>query len=113
MSDQGIANLVLMALFILLPISLGAMLFGRSRGKRHVLKWARGLAVVTIVLSVAYDVAGAVYLLLAEPRPGHEPWVDPSAVVDYPTFFIPIGVGALLAALGILIGVIRARHRLG
>jgi hypothetical protein len=112
-SEQGVANLVLMSLFILLPLALGTMLFGRSRGNRYVLKWARALAIVTIVLSVAYDVAGSIYLLLAEPKPGHQPWADPSAVVDYPTFFIPIGVAALLAALGVLIGVIRARHRLG
>lgn len=113
MSDQEVANLVLMAMFILLPLALGTMLFGRSRGKRYVLKWARALAILTILLAAAYDVAGAVYLLLAEPEPGHEPWADPSAVVDYPTFFIPIGVGALLAASGILVGVVRARHRLG
>jgi hypothetical protein len=112
-TEQEVANLVLMSLFILLPISLGTMLFGRSRGNRFVLKWARGLAIATIALSAAYDVAGAVYLLLAEPKPGHEPWVDPSAVVDYPDFCIPIGVGALLAAAGILVGVVRARHRLG
>lgn len=113
MSDQEIANLVLMSLFILLPVALGTMLYGRSRGSRRVLKWARGLAVLTIVLAVAYDVAGAIYLLLAEPEPGHEPWADPTAVVDYPDFFLPIGVGALLAAAGILVGVVRARHRLG
>lgn len=113
MSDQGIANLFLMSMLMLLPFALGTMLFGRSRGNRPVLKWARALAILTIVLAAAYDVAGAVYLLLAEPEPGHEPWADPSAVVDYPEFFIPIGVGALLAATGILIGVVRARHRLG
>ena len=113
MSDQGVANLVLMSLFILLPIALGTMLFGRSHGNRFVLKWARGLAILTIILASAYDVAGAVYLLLAEPEPGHEPWVDPSAVVDYPDFFLPIGVGALLAGAGVLVGVVRARHRLG
>jgi hypothetical protein len=112
-SDQEIANLVLMSMLILLPIALGAMLSGRSRGNRYVLKWARGLAILTLVLAVAYDVAGAVCLILAEPEPGHEPWADPSAVVDYPTFFIPIGVGALLAAAGVLIGALRARHRLG
>ncbi|TCC09792.1 hypothetical protein [Kribbella soli] len=113
MSDQGVANLVLMSMLMLLPFALGTMLFGRSRGNRRVLKWARGLAILTIVLSTAYDVAGAVYLLLAEPKPGHEPWADPAAVVDYPTVFLPIGIGALLAAAGILVGVIRARHRLG
>ncbi|WP_410784674.1 hypothetical protein [Kribbella sp. C-35] len=113
MSDQEIANLVLMSLFILLPLALGTMLFGRSRGNRFVLKWARGLAILTIVLATAYDVAGAVYLILAEPEPGHEPWNDPAAVVDYPTFFLPIGIAALLAATGVLIGVTRARHRLG
>lgn len=113
MSDQEIANLVLMSLFILLPIALGAMLVGRSRGNRRVLKWARALAILTILLAVAYDVAGAIYLLLAEPEPGHEPWADPTAAVDYPEFFLPIGVAALLAAAGILVGVIRARHRLG
>ncbi|MGW6201683.1 hypothetical protein ACWF0M_36415 [Kribbella sp. NPDC055110] len=113
MTEQGVVNLVLMSLFILLPIALGTMLFGRSRGNRYVLKWSRGLAILTIVLATAYDVAGAVCLILAEPEPGHEPWVDPSAVVDYPTFFLPVGVGALLAALGILVGVIRGRHRLG
>ncbi len=113
MSDQEIANLVLMSLFILLPLALGTMLFGRSRGNRHVLKWARALAILTILLATAYDVAGAVYLLLAEPEPGHEPWADPAAVVDYPEFFLPIGVAALLAGAGILVGVVRARHRLG
>ncbi|TCC17217.1 hypothetical protein [Kribbella sindirgiensis] len=113
MTDQEIANLVLMSQFILLPIALGLMLFGRSRGNRRVLAWSRGLAILALVLAAAYDVAGAVYLLLAEPEPGHEPWADPSAVVDYPTFFLPIGVGALLAGAGILVGVTRARHHLG
>jgi hypothetical protein len=112
-SDQGIANLVLMSLFILLPIALGTMLFGRSRGNRFVLKWARGLAILAVVLATVYDVAGAVCLILAEPEPGHEPWADPAAVVDYPALFIPIGVGALLAGAGVLVGAIRARHRLG
>lgn len=113
MTDQGVANLVLMSMLMLLPFALGTMLFGRSRGNGRVLAWARGLAVLTIVLSTAYDVAGAVYLILAEPKPGHEPWADPTAVVDYPEFFLPIGVGALLAAAGLLAGAIRARHRLG
>ncbi|MFD7160805.1 hypothetical protein ACFV9C_39900 [Kribbella sp. NPDC059898] len=110
---QEVANAVLLALLILLPFALGTMLSGRSRGNRRVLKWARRLSITTVLLAIAYDVTGAVCLILAEPAPGHEPWTDPSAVVDYPTFFLPIGVGAFLAALGVLIAAIRARHRLG
>lgn len=110
---QGVANLVLMAMLVLLPFALGAMLYGRSRGIRRVVEWARGLALVTLVLAIGYDVAGAACLFLAEPKPGHEPWADPAAVVNYPTFFLPIGLGAFLAALALLIATIRARHTLG
>ncbi|WP_427890334.1 hypothetical protein ACQHIV_41995 [Kribbella sp. GL6] len=110
---QEVANAVLLALLILLPFALGTMLSGRSRGSRRVLKWSRRLAITTVLLTIAYDVTGAICLILAEPSPGHEPWTDPSAVVAYPTFFLPIGVGAFLAGLGILVGAIRARHRLG
>jgi hypothetical protein len=110
-TEQEIANLVLMAMLLLLPIALGVMLSGRSRGNRYVLKWARGLAVATIVLAVAYDLAGAVFLLRAEPRDGS--WMTPPAAADDPSFYLPIGVGAFVAGLGILIGVTRARHRLG
>ncbi|MBP2350770.1 hypothetical protein JOF29_001853 [Kribbella aluminosa] len=110
---QRVANGVLLALLMLLPFALGTMLSGRSRGSRRVLGWARGLALATVVLAIGYDVAGAVCLILAEPTPGHEPWVDPAAVVHYPTFFLPIGVAAFLAALGTLVATIRARHHLG
>ena len=108
---QWLANLVLTFVFLLPPIALGVMLIGRSRGKRSVLKWARGLAILTIVLATAYVVAGVVYLLLAEPTPGHPPWVDPPP--DYPTIYLPIGLGSFVAGLGVLIGVVRARHKLG
>ncbi|MEU8226441.1 hypothetical protein [Kribbella sp. NPDC048915] len=110
---QWLANLVLTGVFVLPPVALGAMLIGRSRGKRKVLRAARGLAVVTVVLAAAYDIAGAVCLLLAEPRADHPPWEDPSAVVVYPEFFLPIGLGAFVAGLGVLIGVTRATHKLG
>ena len=113
MTEQEIANLVLMAMLLLLPIALGVMLSGRSRGNRYVLKWARGLAVATIVLAVAYDLAGAVFLLRAEPRAGQPSWLPPPGAVDDPSFYLPIGVGAFIAGLGVLIGVTRARHRLG
>lgn len=110
---QQIANLALMWMLILLPFALGAMLIGRSRGTRSVLKLARGLAIVTIVLAIGYDVAGAVCLILAEPPPGHPPWSDPALATKYPYFYLPIGVGAFLGGLGVLVGVVRARHRVG
>lgn len=110
---QQFANLALMAMLILLPFALGTMLYGRSHGPRRVLTWARALALVTLVLAIAYDVAGAVVLILVEPTPGHPSWANPELATKYPDFYLPIGIGAFLAALGILIGVIRARHRLG
>ena len=111
--NQQLANLVLMSMLILLPFGLGAMLNGRSRGKRRVLAWARGLALLTLVLAVGYDVTGAICLILAEPTPGHPSWTDPELATKYPYFYLPIGMGAFLAALGLLIGTIRARHELG
>jgi hypothetical protein len=108
---QWLANLVLMCLFLLTPAALSTMLAGRWRGNRVVLRWARVLAVLTIVLAVAYDVAGAVFLLLSEPRNGS--WRPPPGAADDPYFYLPIGVGAFFAGLGILVGVVRARHRLG
>ena len=111
MTEQGAANLVLMCVLLLPPIALAVMLAGRSRGDRRVLRWARALAIATIVLAVAYDLAGAVFLLRAEPRDGS--WMTPPAAADDPSFYLPIGVGAFVAGLGILIGVTRARHRLG
>ncbi|HWD83680.1 MAG TPA: hypothetical protein VG497_32495 [Kribbella sp.] len=110
---QQLANLALMAMLILLPFALGTMLYGRSHGPRRVLTWARALALVTLVLAIAYDVAGAVVLILLEPTPGHPPWTTPDVATKYPYFYLPIGVAAFLAALGILIGVIRARHKVG
>jgi hypothetical protein len=110
---QQLANLVLMSMLILLPFALGTMLSGRSRGKRRVLKGAQGLAIVSIVLAIVYDVAAAVCLILAEPTPGHPPWTNPALATKYPYFDLPIGIGTFLAGLCILIGVIRARHRLG
>lgn len=110
---QQLANLVLMAMLILLPFALGAMLNGRSRGSRRVLKWARGLAIAALVLAIGYDVAGGVCLILAEPNPDHPPWSNPDLVTQYPSFYLSIGTGAFLAALGVLAGVIRARHRIG
>jgi hypothetical protein len=110
---QWLANLVLMSMLMLLPFALGTMLSGRSRGSRFVLRWAGALAVLTIVLAAGYDVAGAVCLILAEPTPGNPPWSDPSATPKYPYFYLPIGVGAFVAGLGILVAVVRARHRLG
>ncbi|MFF0263943.1 hypothetical protein [Kribbella sp. NPDC004536] len=111
--SQQLANLALMSMLILLPLALGTMLYGRSRGTRRVLTWARALALATLVLTIAYDVAGAVVLLLIEPTPGHPPWTNPALATKYPYFYLPIGVGAFLAALGVLVGVIRARHKLG
>lgn len=111
MTEQGAANLVLMLVFLLPPLALGTMLAGRSRGNRRVLKWARTLAVATIVLAFAYDLAGAVFLLLSEPRNGS--WMTPPGAADDPYFYLPIGVGAFIAGLATLIGVTRAHHRLG
>ncbi|NIK57557.1 hypothetical protein [Kribbella shirazensis] len=108
---QALANVVLTCLFLLPPIGLGMMLAGRSRGNRSVLEWARALAIVTIVLAVVYDVAGAVFLLLSEPRDGS--WMTPPGAADDPYFYLPVGVGAFLAGLGILVGAVRARYRLG
>ncbi|WP_238331968.1 hypothetical protein [Kribbella jejuensis] len=102
-----------MSMLILLPFGLGTMLNGRSRGKRRVLAWSRGLAILTLVLAAGYDLTGAVCLILVEPPPGHEPWNDPGLATKYPYFYLPIGMGAFLAALGLLIGTIRARHKLG
>ena len=110
---QQVVNFALMWLLILLPAALAAMLIGRSRGNRPVLKLARVLAIVTIVLAIGYDVAGAVCLILAEPPPGHQPWNDPELAARYPYFYLPIGIGAFLAGLGLLVGVVRARHRVG
>ncbi|TDW19687.1 hypothetical protein [Kribbella kalugense] len=111
--DQELANLVLMWMLVLLPFTLAAMLIGRSRGNRPVLMLARVVSVVTIVLAIGYDVAAAVCLILAEPPPGHQPWNDPALATKYPYFYLPIGIGAFLAGLGLLVGVVRARHRLG
>ena len=111
--SQQIANLMLMAMLILLPLALGTMLYGRSHGPRRVLTWARGLALLALVLAIAYDVAGAVVLILIEPTPDRPSWTTPDLVTKYPYFYLPIGVGAFLAALGVLIGAIRARHKLG
>ncbi|NUR97630.1 MAG: hypothetical protein HOV67_20545 [Kribbellaceae bacterium] len=111
--SQQFANLVLMALLILLPLALGTMLYGRAHGPRRVLNWARGLALVALVLAIAYDVAGAVVLILIEPTPGHPAWTTPDLPAKYPYFYLPIGVGAFLAALGVLVGAIRARHKVG
>lgn len=108
---QWLANLVLMCLFFLAPAALGTLLAGRWRGNRLVLRWAHALAVLTIVLAAGYDVAAAVFLLLSEPRDGS--WMTPPDAADDPYFYLPIGVGAFIAGLGILVGVIRARHRLG
>jgi hypothetical protein len=110
-TEQGVANLVLMCVLLLPPIAVGAMLAGRSRGNRRALKWAKAIAIVTVGLAFAYDVAGAVFLLLSEPRNGS--WMTPPGAADDPTFYLPIGLGAFIAGLGILIGVVRARHRLG
>jgi hypothetical protein len=110
---QVLANVVLTCLFVLPPIALGTMLAGRSRGNRFVLKWARALAIATIVLAVGYDLAGAVFLLRAEPRAGRPSWLPPPDAVDDPHFYLPLGVGAFVAGLGTLVGVVRARHRLG
>ncbi|MET9270423.1 hypothetical protein [Kribbella sp. NPDC003557] len=110
---QMLANVTVTCLFLLPPLALGAMLAGRSRGNRFVLKWARALAIATLVLAVVYDLAGAVFLLRAEPRAGQPDWLPPPGAVNDPSFYLPIGVGAFLAALTILIGVGRARHRLG
>lgn len=110
---QQFANVVLMAMLMLLPFALGAMLNGRSRGSRRVLRWARGLAIAALVLAIGYDVAGAVCLILAEPTPGHPPWSNPAQATKYPYFYLSIGTGAFLAALAVLTGTIRARHRIG
>lgn len=110
---QQLANLVLMAMLILLPFALGTMLSGRSRGNRYVLKWARALSITTLALAIAYDVAAGVCLILSEPPPGREPWNDPALAEKYPYFYLPIGIGAFLAALGLLIAAIRARYKLG
>jgi hypothetical protein len=112
-TDQQFANLVLMSLFILLPFALGTMLYGRSRGSRRVLRWARGLAIAALVLAIGYDVAGAVCLILAEPNPDHPPWNNPALATQYPYFYLPIGTGAFLAALGVLTAEIRARPHTG
>ncbi|HEY3559840.1 MAG TPA: hypothetical protein VGL05_20365 [Kribbella sp.] len=111
--DQQLANLVLMAMLILLPFALGTMLAGRSRGSRRVLRWARGLTLAALVLAIGYDVAGAICLILAEPTPGHPPWSNPALTTKYPYFYLQIGTAAFLAALGILATTIRARHRTG
>lgn len=108
-----LANATLTCLFLLPPLALGAMLAGRSRGNRSVLKWARALAIATIVLAVVYDLAAAVFLLRAEPRAGQPNWLPPPGAVNDPSFYLPLGIGAFLAALAILIGATRARHRLG
>ena len=113
MTRQQFANLVLMVMLILLPFALGAMLSGRSRGNRRVLRWARGLAIAALVLAIGYDVAGAICLILAEPTPGHPPWSNPALTTKYPYFYLPTGTGAFLAALGLLATTIQARHRTG
>src|SRR4051794_20732172 len=113
MTRQQFANLVLMAMLILLPFALGAMLSGRSRGSRLVLRWARGLAIAALVLAIGYDVTGAICLILTEPTPGHPPWTNPGLPTKSPYFYLPIGPAASLAALAVLAGTIRARHRIG
>lgn len=110
---QQLANLVLMVMLMLLPFALGAMLSGRSRGNRRVLKWARGLAIAALVLAIGYDVAGGICLILAEPTPDHPPWTNPTLATKYPYFYLSIGTGAFLTALALLAGIIRARHRTG
>ncbi|WUJ71673.1 hypothetical protein OG809_00125 [Kribbella soli] len=101
---QGIVNLMLSCTLVLIPVALVTFAIGWRRSHRFTLKWAQAAGVVSTMLALGYVVTAAACLILEDRAAG------PSA---YPIFLLPVGVGALLAALAVLGTIVRGRYKLG
>ncbi|MFI5696840.1 hypothetical protein ACIA58_33610 [Kribbella sp. NPDC051586] len=101
---QGTVNLMLSCTLALIPTAVVTFAIGWRRSHRFVLKWAQAAGVVATILALGYVVAAAACLILEDRAAG------PS---EYPIFLLPVGLGALLAALAVLGTIVRGRHKLG